>query len=154
MLRLLKSIWTWWRRRRTRRITPEAVQERVRRGASYLDDVDPEWYERIDREALSLDSGRRCVLGQLHGEFRLGLGRSGLISMSSAPRASLSPVAYGFMCVEDVPAVWQARDYELLTAAWRQAVQARMGDSLVPGDGHTEGVPALVSADETPSTPA
>lgn len=125
MFRLLDSIREWWQMRRTRRITPEKVRERVDRGATYLDEVDPEWYQRVDAETLELGDGEQCVLGQMHGEFRLGLGRSHLISMSSAPRASLSPVAYGFKCVEGVPDEWQSYDYDLLNAAWTEAVRTR-----------------------------
>ncbi|MFB6097787.1 MAG: hypothetical protein ABEK84_01465 [Salinibacter sp.] len=95
MRALLERLRNWWQARRTRNITEDAVQERVQRGAEYLDEVDPGWHRRIDPDALELENGRRCVLGQLHGEFRLGLGRSHVVSLSSAPRASLSPVAYG-----------------------------------------------------------
>jgi hypothetical protein len=125
MLALFERVRAWWKARQTRHITPENARERVRRGATYLDDVDPEWYRRVDAETLELADGRHCVLGQLHGEFRLGLGRSQLISLSSAPRASLSPVAYGFKCVDDVPDAWQERDYHLLNAAWTEAVRRR-----------------------------
>lgn len=135
-------MWMFWRRALadlradpSRRITPERVRERVARGASYLDDVDPGWAHRVDPQTLSLSSGRHCVLGQLHGEFRLGLGRSYLVSLSSAPRPSLSPVAYGFKCVDDVPSGWQDRDYALLTEGWRAEVRARqMSDGARDGD--------------------
>jgi hypothetical protein len=125
MLSLLERIRDWWQNCGARPITAEQVRARVRRGAAYLDDVDPAWHRRIDPAALELGNGRQCILGQLHGEFRLGLGRSRLISMSSAPRASLSPVAYGFTCVDGVPEAWQARDYDLLNEAWRDAVHTR-----------------------------
>jgi hypothetical protein len=125
MMTLLERVREWWQDRRTHQITAEKVRERVERGATYLDDVDPAWYRRVDAETLELEDGRHCILGQLHGEFRLGLGRSHLITMSSAPRASLSPVAYGFKCVEGMPEPWQARDYDLLNEAWREAVRVR-----------------------------
>jgi hypothetical protein len=109
--------------------------------------MDPGWHRQVDPNTLELGSGRQCVLGQLHGEFRLGLGRSRLISLSSAPRASLSPVAYGFKCVEGVSDEWQARDYELLTAAWRNAVLARTVDGH-RGDGHVgDSIPELSVAE-------
>lgn len=146
MMELLERVREWWQDRRTHQITAEKVRERVERGATYLDDVDPAWYRRVDAETLELEDGRHCILGQLHGEFRLGLGRSHIITMSSAPRASLSPVSYGFKCVEGVPEPWQARDYDLLNEAWKEAVRVRQendptmdeamlaaGDS-VPGD--------------------
>ena len=137
MYALFEQLRNWWQARRTQQITEEAVQKRVERGAEYFDDVDAGWHRRVNAETLELGNGERCVLGQLHGGFRLGLGRSQVLSLSSAPRASLSPVAYGFKCVEGVSDEWQARDYELLTAAWRRAVWARTAHEL-SGDGHTE----------------
>ena len=149
MYALVERLRNWWQARRTRRITEEKVRERVQRGAAYLDEMDPGWHRQVDPNTLELESGRQCVLGQLHGEFRLGLGRSRLISLSSAPRASLSPVAYGFKCVEGVSDEWQARDYELLTAAWRNAVLARTVDDS-RGDGHMgDSIPELSVAEPT-----
>lgn len=125
MLSFFHAIREWWQARRTRQITAGKAYERVRRGAAYLDEVDPGWHRRIDAEALALDDGQYCILGQIHGEFRLGLGRSGLISLSSAPRASMSPVAYGFTCVGGVSEAWQQRDYAFLNDAWTEAVRDR-----------------------------
>jgi hypothetical protein len=148
---LINTLRNWWQARRTQRITEEAVQKRVERGASYLDEVDPGWHRRVDAETLELEDGEHCVLGQLHGGFRIGLGRSHVLSLSSAPRASLSPVAYGFKCVEGVSDAWQARDYELLTAAWREAVRARTAADL-QGDGHVDdAIPEWTVAGENDS---
>lgn len=140
MYALFEDVWNWWQDRHLRQITQEKVAERVRRGAEYLDEMDPGWHRRVEADTLELEDGRHCVLGQLHGEFRLGLGRSHVITLSSAPRASLSPVAYGFKCVEGVSDEWQARDYELLTKAWRAAVRARQEtDALsAPNSGVSE----------------
>jgi len=150
MLTLLERVRSWWQGRRTQQITPEQVRKRVQRGADYLDNVDPDWYRRVDSETLELDDGRHCVLGQLHGEFRLGLGRSHLITMSSAPRASLSPVAYGFKCVENVPDEWQAYDYDLLNEAWKEAVRTRQdADPFV-----TDNEWVSASGDSVPEAPA
>lgn len=135
MLSFFETLRDWWLTRRTRQITPEKARERVQRGAAFLDNADPEWYRRVDPETLALSDGHHCVLGQIHGEFRLGLGRSHLISLSSAPRASLSPVAYGFKCVDGVSDDWQKRDYDLLDEAWKEAVQNRQADdpTMEPG---------------------
>lgn len=146
---LFERLRNWWQARRTRQITEEAVRARVERGAAYLDQMDPGWHRRIDPDTLALDSGRHCVLGQLHGEFRLGLGRSDVLSLSSAPRFSLSPVAYGFKCVEGVSEAWQKRDYELLTRAWRAAVRIRWAED-VAGDG---GPVPEASEDAVPAEP-
>jgi hypothetical protein len=156
MLAFLEQVREWWQAGRWRHITPEKARERVERGATYLDEVDPGWYRRVDSDTLELGDGQHCVLGQLHGEFRLGLGRSHLITMSSAPRASLSPANYGFKCVDGVSDEWQARDYALLNAAWKEAVRTRqeadptMEVSVPPsGDSMPE-----ADVEVTPSAPA
>lgn len=152
MWTLFEPLHDWWCTRQMRRITPERVRERVRRGAAYLDDADARWYRRVNPDTLALESGQHCVLGQLHGEFRLGLGRSNVLSLSSGPQASLSPVAYGFKCTQHVPPGWQNREYELLTVAWRDAVQRRRAGD-VPGDGD-EGAPTLTINEEDPEEDA
>lgn len=46
-------------------------EQRVARGAALLDRVNPGWWKRIDLERLSLGSCKRCVLGQLYGEYAI-----------------------------------------------------------------------------------
>lgn len=129
---ILGGIQRWLAARRARRITLSGAIKRVNRGAAYLDEVDPAWHERIDPETLELRSGESCVLGQLHGEFRLGLRRSHLFHCSSAPRANLSPISYGFFCAKDVSEELQERDYDYLNEAWRLAIwkRRRQGESV------------------------
>lgn len=114
-----------WHRRRARRVTAGGARERVARGAQYLDDVDPDWFLRINLKTLALQDGASCVLGQLHGDFRLGLGRARLFHLGTAPRAHLSPVYLGFHCVGDVEPSLQARDYANLNRAWRAEIARR-----------------------------
>ena len=118
----------WWAGRRARKVSYEDALQRARRGAAYLDGVDPGWHGRIDLVSLELASGTSCVLGQLHGEFRRGLSRARLWELSSAPRASLSPVAYGFRCVNVVDEALEARDYVYLNQAWGQILHERQAE--------------------------
>lgn len=115
----------WLAHRRAQRITFTSALERAGRGARYLDEVDPGWYERVDVQAMELAHASCCVLGQLHGDFRRGLSRAHLLSMGSAPRASLSPVDMGFLCVQHVSPALQEEDYRHLDRAWQQEVQCR-----------------------------
>jgi hypothetical protein len=153
----LASLRRWWNRRHVSSITPENARRRVRRGAAFLDDADPGWYRNVDPSTLELASGTHCVLGQLHGDFRLGLGRSNVINLSSAPRASLSPTAYGFRCVQGVPDAWQDRDYEMLDRAWQEAIRKRQAaDPSVDGpsdDGRKAGAPGSTSETGGPAGP-
>lgn len=111
--------------RRARRITVEEARRRVRRGAAYLDEVAPGWSDHLNLFRLDLAHGDACVLGQLHGSYSIGLGRSGIFSVSSAPRASFSPVDLGFHCVQGVCEALQEQDYEYLNQAWHEEVEKR-----------------------------
>jgi len=110
---------------RSARVSYESARERAAAGAAFLDEQQPGWYEIIDVDGLELSHGGACVLGQLHGEFRMGLGRAAIFNFSSAPRANLSPVRLGFLCVQGVSAAEQDRDYDLLNAAWREEIRRR-----------------------------
>jgi len=144
----------WRRQKRIDQITLANARERVRRGAQYLDEHDPDWYRSVNPESLELSDGSHCVLGQLHGDFRLGLGRAHMINLSSAPRANLSPVSYGFRCRQDVPDAWKDRDYELLNRAWREEIRHRQEPAEregPSGDGHAgTDLPELSLPSRTP----
>lgn len=122
-------------RRKTRRaesVRPEYAQKRAGRGAAYLDDVAPGWIDDVDPLSLDLADGTACVLGQLHGSFAIGLGRAGIFSLSSAPRASFSPVDLGFHCVQGLSENLQELDHTYLTDAWREEVRRRRARSSRP----------------------
>jgi hypothetical protein len=119
----VKLLFDWFRS--TPQVTLERANRRAARGAAYLDDVDPGWHRRLDLGALALSDGGSCVLGQLHGTFRSGLGRARLFNVGSAPRASLSPVAHGFHCVHAGDEETERRDYALLNRAWQEEVRRR-----------------------------
>ena len=106
-------------------VSIESARARVARGASYLDKVDPTWYRSVDPVTLELSDGAHCVLGQMHGDYRLGLGRAHLLNMGSGPRASLSPVAHGFQALNTESESDKARDYDFLTTAWAESVRTR-----------------------------
>ena len=111
--------------RRLAALTLGAARLRAARGAAFLDALDPLWAARVDPGRLELADGAACVLGQLHGDYRLGLGRARVLDLSSAPVASLSPVDLGFQAVGDLGEPAEALDYAFLTRAWRDEVVAR-----------------------------
>lgn len=115
-----------WLRRSNEGVSWERACRRAARGAAYLDVVDPGWYRQVDLDQLELADGHLCVLGQRYGAFFLGLTRVGLLNFSSAPLGSLSPVDYGFLCVQGVDEAVQMRDYALLNRAWRREIQQRL----------------------------
>jgi hypothetical protein len=124
-------------RRRARRIaavTLDAARARAARGAALLDDADPGWAARVDPGALHLGDGQACVLGQLHGDYRRGLGRARVIDPSSAPGRFVSPVDLGFQAVGDLGEATEDLDYAHLTRAWRDEVTHRRGVRAAPSD--------------------
>lgn len=139
---LIRHLRQWFQGGSAQAISAERARARVQKGAAYLDDADPGWHRRIDPAALELAAGESCILGQLHGTFRMGLGRSRLIDLSSAPRASLSPVEHGFQCVSGLSPEDEARDYALLDRAWQDAIRrrraqdARAAPAVDAGDRH------------------
>ncbi len=132
MQSLRSRIRQWAQARRTRQITLAQARQRAQRGAAYLDEVDPGWHRRIDPAMLALDDGAYCVLGQLHGDFRRGLSRASVLHLSSAPRANLSPVRLGLLCVQGVPEAWQEQDYRHLDRAWREEIARRRPPRTAP----------------------
>ena len=115
-------------RRRARRlaaITLDGARARAGRGAALLDDQDPGWAARVDPDGLALGDGQACVLGQLHGDYRRGLGRARVLDLTSAPGRFVSPVDLGFQAVGDLGGPAEDLDYALLTRAWRERVAAR-----------------------------
>lgn len=123
-----KHFQKWRVAQQARRVTFQRAEQRVRRGAAYLDDVDPGWFRRVHAATLELDSGNACVLGQLHGDFRVGLVRAHLLTLSSAPRANLAPASFGFQSLPGLNAALQEQDYKHLNRAWRVAVRRRQRD--------------------------
>lgn len=119
-------------------LTIEAARARAARGAAFLDALDPAWAARVDPGRLELGDGAACVLGQLHGDYRLGLGRSRVLDLSSAPLASLSPVDLGFQAVGDLGEAAEALDYAYLTRAWREVVRDRRAPARTDGNAARE----------------
>ena len=111
--------------RRLAALTMDAARARAARGAAFLDALDPTWAARVDPARLELSDGAACVLGQLHGDYRMGLGRARVLDLSSAPVASLSPVDLGFQATGSLGAAAEALDYAHLTRAWRETVRER-----------------------------
>ena len=131
-------------RRRARRVaalTLDAARARARCGAALLDDQDPGWHARIDPGTLSLGDGGACVLGQLWGDYRLGLGRARILDLSSAPTRFVSPVDLGFQAVGDLGEAAESLDYTFLTRAWRELLAARLAENGRPDAAGVRGAP-------------
>lgn len=49
------------------------MSDRVAAGAAFLDAQRPGWRDRVDATTLSMGSSSRCVLGQLFGDYHVGI---------------------------------------------------------------------------------
>lgn len=60
-------------------ISRRVIERSVRRGALYLDRINPGWHSLIDLDNFSIGTYERCVLGQLHtGGYQQGMAVLGL----------------------------------------------------------------------------
>jgi hypothetical protein len=91
---------------------------RVAAGAGLLDRHEPRWWRQVDPARLDLADPAVDVLGQLYGQFEVGL----------AVLGEPDPVACGF----DLDASDADADYPALTAAWQQAVWHRRAAGQEP----------------------
>jgi hypothetical protein len=115
-----------------------AIPQRVAAGAAMLDRHQPRWWRQVDPARLDLADPALDVLGQLYGQFEVGLAILG----------EPDPVACGF----DLDASDADADYPALTAAWQQAIwQRRAGDPPAPAEpGPARPVPGQPACDQEP----
>lgn len=98
------------------------IAERAAKGAAFLDEKEPEWFEAIDLDRLDMAEGyysRRdttacgCVLAQTDpsGSYEVHLNRLGMIT------AEAIPLGFDALAFED--------PYDALTEAWTAEIKAR-----------------------------
>lgn len=102
-------------------VADERVKEQVLAGLDLLNErYGPDWVENIDPAVLLMESGNRCVLGQVYGDYSDGLSKLeiGDDYHNGQP--------YGFYAyhVDDVESAENERRWNALTDAWLVAVGA------------------------------
>lgn len=99
---------------------------RVTRGAAYLDELRPGWYNKINVETLTIHDCRECVVGQLTGHWR----------PSALALDHRSTTEYGFnLCEPDFAEFTKnggtmSQWYQPLQDAWITAIVARKSKEL------------------------
>jgi len=95
-------------------------QQRVQRGAAYLDAIKPGWAHKIDVEELDITCACQCVLGQLYGNFWTDPESDELLTQSGSFKQSIT---LGFNYDED------SDDYQqipaILERLWRHQIKKR-----------------------------
>lgn len=51
----------------------ETLRQRVERGASELDRVEPDWYNKVPVNELNISSCFYCIMGHVFGEYTFGV---------------------------------------------------------------------------------
>lgn len=100
------------------------LKERVSRGAVLMDEIDPDWAEFIDVEALNLGDPCACIGGQSFEAPELSYlgGFDALVSSfeGGAPDAA----KYGFCAGFDFPGSLDLA-YKYLTRLWKLEIEER-----------------------------
>jgi hypothetical protein len=89
-----------------------AITERVAAGAAFLDEQWPGWWQRVALDQLDLGSCKRCILGQLSGDYDDGLTDLGFSDMDA--------VSFGFNTYIG---------FDALTREWKRVITERRSAS-------------------------
>jgi len=84
---------------------------RIERGAALLDDKVPGWQDKIDLATLDMSNCANCVVGQVYGDYDLGLAELD-------GEAQRQPSRYGF-------AALPTEMFDTLTDKWRAFLERR-----------------------------
>jgi hypothetical protein len=120
------------------------VQERVARGARWLDEVSPGWRDAMALRTFDLANGCQCVLGQVFAEAAAPAGSgydyalSNFVTRDELVACPEWPAAHGFT-LEHPGARWsqeslqlQAAEWAALEAEWSSVIHGRR-DQLTSG---------------------
>jgi hypothetical protein len=93
------------------------ANDRVAAGARFLDKKFPNWPLRVCKHTLNQSSCKLDVLGQLYGDYWVGLGRL-KITLQGETQMGFHPITYS-----SHPD--RLKEENLLTEAWKQAIAKR-----------------------------
>ncbi len=97
--------------------------DNVKRGAAWLDGYRPEWYRLIDLDTLDLGSCRKCILGQLMGEF-VAATITLLEEEAGPPRSLLFAGGHEWFIEHGFYSLMQW-DCDVLTSVWKNEILER-----------------------------
>ena len=96
------------------------TQERVQRGIAFLDRNAPGWRDKIDLATLDLVNCKRCVIGQIFGEYVKGVN----VILGEAGRELREQfVSDHAFALEDTYAIHPDKSWRNLTNAWIEALE-------------------------------
>lgn len=98
-----------------------SIEERVARGAAWLDETLPGWERRIDLAQLNLANACRCVLGQISGDYW----------SAPWPRTEMDNRHYGFVCGAPPEDQTISEAYSELDEAWISLIKERFASGTL-----------------------
>lgn len=101
-------------------LEPEEIVLRVKRGSTLLDERVPGWAQQVRLDELHMASGLRCILGQVYGEYTVGL------AALNFGVDSREAVTHGFVITPSKEEGWWIKGYNALKAEWALAVRERV----------------------------
>lgn len=108
-------------------VETEFFTDRAKRGASFLDEEKPGWFESIDLNKLNMGDGSDCVIGQLFKDADRDYDDSsyfiGVEELHIGETGRLNEYTLGFMLKVTVGS---SRNWELLTDAWKIQISNRI----------------------------
>jgi len=93
------------------------VNDCVETGIDLLDSEAPGWVNCIDLDTLDMSTTGNCVLGQVYGDFFIGMAE---LFASDDPELA---VRHGFETPDETD---PSCDYDALNEAWRTAIDNRL----------------------------
>jgi len=98
------------------------IQQRVQRGAEWLDTRRPGWADAINLGWLSMTRCNRCILGQLFGDYYR------IVDVGGSDRELTQNQAMrkGFDVPSAVQPSLQGDEYEALTRLWKHQIRKRL----------------------------
>lgn len=108
----------------------EAVQLRdtllpnIHRGIQILDQTVKDWFRKVDLEVLDQMSCKKCVLGQLYGDYMTG------VQKASVPFGKFAHHGFGLgwqMTIDMlVDSTYGMDCYRILTDLWKEQIKLRL----------------------------
>lgn len=99
--------------------TERELKKRVKKGIEFLDNEIPDWKQQIKLDELDLGKCRKCILGQLFGDYENGLNELDILYSSASDYGFT--LSYEVMCTQDMDEIRPG--FIDLTNAWRELLK-------------------------------
>lgn len=93
------------------------LKDKICKGITMLDAVNPDWHWRVNPKALEMEYEQCCVLGQLYGGFERGKYKLNISDEQAYQLGFLSWFQRGYDWAQWLPFVGRR-----LSRAWKQAI--------------------------------